>query len=335
MASEAEKQQYINAVLEGVWESTPIKRQALWKQFIKSDSSRPDPSINLWSTCSRVPASHPCQEMWSLLQQPEIGNYIRAFIETKIRDDEERTAISERRALSNVEQLLNHPKGSNPMPQTRSMGLMPHPHIPYRPNVRLLKRIMNVDEINLNENYLLVVKLGNSLTTYLGKFVSQTTMKAQFEKNGWPADPSNWTQTHMMINIDKDQVDKATNAASGGYYIYLCDPLGQLIINGRGEATQDPNNVVNPISLAEIINSIPLPQDVQSQIALGYFRGGPAVMQGDPMQGDPMQGDQGGGQSKKAIKAREAIEAIKARKTRKTRKSRRRRQSRRRRRSKK
>ena len=326
MASEAEKQQYINSVLEGVWESTPIERQALWRQFIKSDSSRPDPSINLWSTCSRVPASHPCQEMWSLLQQPEIGNYIRAFIETKIRADEERTAISERRALSNVEQLLNHPKGSNPMPQTRSMGLMPHPHIPYRPNVRLLKRITNVDEINPNENYLLVVKLGNSLTTtYLGKFVAQTTMKAQFEKTGIlaDADPSDWTQTHMMINIDKDQVDKATNAASGGYYIYLCDPLGQLIINGIGEVTQDPNNVVNPISLAAIINSIPLPQDVQHQVALGYFRGGPAVMQGDPMQGD-----QGGGQSKKAIKAREAIKAIKARKSR-------RRQSRRRRRSKK
>jgi len=326
MASEAEKQQYINSVLEGVWESTPIERQALWRQFIKSDSSRPDPSINLWLTCSRLPASHPCQEMWSLLQQPEIGNYIRAFIETKIRADEERTAISERRALSNVEQLLNHPKGSNPMPQTRSMGLMPHPHIPYRPNVRLLKRITNVDEINPNENYLLVVKLGNSLTTtYLGKFVAQTTMKAQFEKTGIlaDADPSDWTQTHMMINIDKDQVDKATNAASGGYYIYLCDPLGQLIINGIGEVTQDPNNVVNPISLAAIINSIPLPQDVQHQVALGYFRGGPAVMQGDPMQGD-----QGGGQSKKAIKAREAIKAIKARKSR-------RRQSRRRRRSKK
>jgi hypothetical protein len=319
MASEAEKQQYINAVLEEVWESTPIERQALWKQFIESESSRPDPSINLWSTCSRVPASHPCQEMWSLLQQPEIGNYIRAFIETKIRADKERTASSARRALSNVEQLLDDPKASNPMPQTRSMGLMPPPRIPYRPNVRLLKRIENVDEIvNPNENYLLVARLMNrtgtlTTTTYLGKFMAQTTMKAQFEKNGWPADPSDWIPTTIYCGIDRNQVNNAINAALGGYYIYLCDPLGQLIINGRGEATQDPNNVINPIYLAEIIQSIPLPQDVQHQVALGYFQGGPA-----------MQGDQGGGQSKKAIKA---IKAIKARKSRRRRQSRRRRRS--------
>lgn len=312
MASEDEKQ-YINAVLEGVWESAPIKRRELWRQFLKSDYSTPDYSKDLWSSCSRLPASHPCQEMWSLLQS-EIGDYIRAFILAKIRADEEKKALSERHTLSNVEQLLDDPKASNPMPQTRSMGLTPHPRIPYRPNVRLLKRITNVDEINPNENYLLVVKLGNSLTTtYLGKFVAQTTMKAQFEKTGIPTDPSDWTQTHMMINIDKDQAANPINAASGGYYIYLCDPLGQLIIDGM----QDPNNVVNPISLAAIINSIPLPQDVQRQVALSLFKSGPA-----------RQGDQGGGQSRKARKAIKAREAIKARKSR-------RRQSRRRRRSKK
>ena len=278
MASEDEKQQYINAVLEGVWESTPIKRRELWRQFLKSDYSRPDYSKDLWSSCSSLPASHPCQEMWSWLNTDvEGGNYIRAFIQAKISADEARKALSERHALSNVEQLLDDPKASNPMPQTRSMGLMPHPRIPYRPNVDLLTRIRNVDEIvNPNANYLLVVvaKLGKSLTTttYLGKFMAHTIMMAQFEKDGIPADPrSIWTQTQMMINIDRNEVNNATNAALGGFYIYLCDPLGQLIINGRGEATQDPNNVINPIYLAEIIHSIPLPQDMQRQVALGLF----------------------------------------------------------------
>lgn len=227
--------------------------------------------------------------MWSILQS-EIGDYIRAFILAKIRADEEKKALSERHTLSNVEQLLDDPKASNPMPQTRSMGLTPHPRIPYRPNVRLLKRITNVDEINPNANYLLVTRLMNQLggplttNTFLGKFMEKTTtMMAQFEKDGWPSEPGVWSQRMTLWGINMDQAANPINAASGGYYIYLCDPLGQLIIDGM----QDPNNVVNPISLAAIINSIPLPQDVQRQVALSLFKGGPA-----------RQGDQGG-QSRK------------------------------------
>jgi hypothetical protein len=264
----------INADLEEMWNSTPQKKQQVCKDLIRRCQ-------NL--ECDPEGLSSPYKEMLSILQSDVMGIYRVPFIEfikAKNRVEDTQKQMYEMHALGTVESLLSNPKASNPMPQTRSVGLVPNSHIPYRPNYRLLQRIKNVEEIDSNANYLLVIVTNTSTVkdithTYFGKIDPKTIMKTRFVKDGWPDSRYAWRPDGTMCVIQPDQVNKPTNAASGGYYIYLCDDLGQLIIDQRGNPTQDPNHVVNPISLVKIINSIPLPSDLYPLIARdAYFKVG-------------------------------------------------------------
>lgn len=230
--------------------------------------------------CDPAELPSPYKEMLSILQSDVMGIYRGPFIEfikEKNRVEDMQKQLYERRALGTVESLLGNPKASNPMPQTRSAGLVPHSHIPYRPNFRLLQRIDSVDQIDPNANYLLVTRdqmVKKTIAhTYFGK-ISNAIMFTRFSKNGWPDSKNPWIPDGTMCVIDPSEVNNPINAARGGYYIFLCDDLGQLIIDQQGNPTQDPNNVVNPMSLVKIINSIPLPSDLRPQIARdAYFRG--------------------------------------------------------------
>jgi hypothetical protein len=262
----------INADLEDMWNSTPQKKQQVCKDLIRRCQ-------NL--ECDPAELLSPYKEMLSILQSDVMGIYRTPFIEfikEKNRVEDMQKQLYERRALGTVESLLGNPKASNPMPQTRSAGLVPHSHIPYRPNFRLLQRINSVDQIDPIANYLLVIRDQTEKTTiehtYFGKIMSNTIMVTRFSKNGWPDSKKPWMPDGTMCVIDPSEVNNPTNAARGGYYIYLCDDLGQLIIDQQGNPTQDPNHVVNPMSLVKIINSIPLPSDLYPQIARdAYFRG--------------------------------------------------------------
>ena len=262
----------INADLEELWNSTPQEKRQVCKNLIRR-------CHNLECDPEELPS--PYKEMLSILQSDVMGIYRTPFIEfikEKNRVEDMQKRLYEGRALGTVESLLDNPKASNPMPQTRSAGLVPHSHIPYRPNFRLLQRIDNVDQIDPIANYLLVIRdqmVKKTIAhTYFGKIMLNTIMVTGFVKDGWPDSQSPWRPDGTMCVINPSEVNNPINAARGGYYIFLCDDLGQLIIDQQGNPTQDPNHVVNPMSLVKIINSIPLPSDLRPQIARdAYFRG--------------------------------------------------------------